>query len=510
MSWLNNLIVRIKGDKTQLDSTLKQSEGVISGWGKRVAGIFAAAFGVTAIINFGKEIAGLAMKAEGVRTAFQSLNAPGLLTALQNATRGTVTDMQLMQKAIQARNFQIPLSQLATYFEFATKRAIQTGESVDYLVDSIITGIGRKSVLVMDNLGISAAALQKEIQKTGDFGTAAGNIIRAELTSMGEVADTTATKITSISTAWQNIKEGLGAQLTNSSFFQGLTNWLANVGKFAQAPGMSLVQAIYGATFKADEFNKILDDTNKEIAQNTAEVLKNAEAKKKAAQWALEGKTAGYGKIPGKASLSSINPEMDFNTTPLYGSEQWQKQIQSILGVKGGLAGGPSLPEGIGQMRDQAVVALENFNADIARLFQDGVMIIADSIEEMFAAMTSGDWSSFGNKLLVGFANFLSMFGKLLVAYAVSLDAFQSTMGNMFTWPVALAAGLGAIAIAGLIKGAASQAGNVVNGGGGSGGGYSSSQANNMQLKVVIEGRTSGKDIYWSNKRYETELNGNT
>ena len=61
-----------------------------------------------------------------------------------------------------------------------------------------------------------------------------------------------------------------------------------------------------------------------------------------------------------------------------------------------------------------------------------------------------------------------------------------------------------------MIKGAASQAGNVVNSGGGSGGGYASSQANNMQLKVVIEGRTSGKDIYWTNKRYETELNGNT
>jgi hypothetical protein len=505
MSWLNNLIVKIKGDKTQLDSTLKSSESSIGGWGKRVAGIFAAAFGVSAIISFGKEVIGLANKAEGVKTAFQTLNAPGLLQGLRLATRGTVTDFQLMQKAIQARNFQIPLSQLATYFEFATKRAIQTGESVDYLVDSIITGIGRKSVLVMDNLGISAASLQKEIQKTGDFGIAAGNIIRGELTSMGEVADTTAIKIASISTAWQNIKGGIGAQITQSPIFQSITNWVANVGKFAQAPGMSLAQAIYGATFKADEFNKILDDSNKAISENSSAILKQAEAKKKASQWAIEGASAGYGKVPGQVSTSGIKPTIKL------AEKSFDQQVREVLGIQEGLASGPSIPEGINLMRDETVVALENFNYQLSDLFKEGVMIVTDSIEDMFAAMTSGDWSSFGNKLLIGFANFLSMFGKLLIAYAVSLEAFQSTMGNIFTWPVALAAGVGAIAIAGLIKGAASKAGSTVNSGGASGGGgYGSAQMNNMQVKVIVEGKTSGKDIYWSNKRYESELNQNT
>lgn len=188
-----------------------------------------AVFTIGAIVNFTKESIKLAASMEGVAAAFKSLNKPDLLNNLRTATRGTVTDLQLMQKAVQARNFKIPLDELASYFEFATKRAIQTGESVDYLVDSIITGIGRKSVLVMDNLGISAVELQEEVKKVGDFGAAAGNIIRRELGSMGDVADTTATKIAEISTAWPDLKTQAGKFFVDIGFgdwLKDVTTWL--------------------------------------------------------------------------------------------------------------------------------------------------------------------------------------------------------------------------------------------------------------------------------------------
>lgn len=191
---------------------------------KVIGGMFAAAFSVAAIINFGKEIIGLASKVEGVETAFNRIASPDLLSDLRDATRGTVTDLELMQKAVQAKNFKIPLTNLATYFEFATKRAIQTGESVDSLVNSIITGIGRKSAPVMDNLGISSAELQEEIKKTGDFAIASGNIIRRELNSMGEVTDTTATKMVSFNTQMTNLKTNLGKVVTESKLFNDALN----------------------------------------------------------------------------------------------------------------------------------------------------------------------------------------------------------------------------------------------------------------------------------------------
>lgn len=178
-----------------------------------VGGAIAAAFSVQAIVSFGQEAVKLAAKAEGVEAAFERLNKPTLLDNLREATRGTVSDVELMRQAVRAENFKVPLDQLATFFEFATKRAAQTGESVDYLVNSIIDGIGRKSTLVMDNLGISAATLQEEIKKTGDFGKAAGNIIAEELGKAGDVATTSAQKIDRITAAYSNLQTELGKKI---------------------------------------------------------------------------------------------------------------------------------------------------------------------------------------------------------------------------------------------------------------------------------------------------------
>lgn len=174
-------------------------------------------FGLMALawagFRIGKEAVQLAGQLEGVKAAFDNLNDIRLLDSLREATQGTVTDLDLMKAAVQAKNFKIPLGQLATFFEFATKRAAQTGESVDFLVDSIIKGMGRKSVLILDNLGISSIELQKEVKKTGDFAEAAGNIIRRELGSMGEVALTAGQKMTQLKTDTENLKIGIGKGL---------------------------------------------------------------------------------------------------------------------------------------------------------------------------------------------------------------------------------------------------------------------------------------------------------
>ena len=221
---IGELNVEIGADLDKLERGLEDIEKGVKGTGEKVksiaaqsfgkvAGIIAAAFSVRAIVQFGQEAADLAARAEGVRAAFERLNKPDLLANLRRATRGTVTDVELMRQAVRAQNFQVPLEQLATFFDFATSRAAQTGESVDYLVDSIITGIGRKSVLVMDNLGISAVALQEEVKKIGDFGEAAGIIIQKELGKAGEVATTAAQEIAAQRAELENMKTEIGENL---------------------------------------------------------------------------------------------------------------------------------------------------------------------------------------------------------------------------------------------------------------------------------------------------------
>lgn len=210
------LVKAIEKPQAAATKTTKSIEKSFNGLGTVVKGIgvaIAGAFAVQKIISFGTEAVKLASQAEGVKIAFDRLNNPKLLDDLRKATRGTVSDLQLMQQAVRAENFKIPLERLATLLEFARRRATATGESVEFLTQSIVIGIGRKSPLIIDNLGISAARVSAEFKKTGDFAQAVANIVEEELADMGDDIDTTANKLARVSAAWDNFKVSAGNAL---------------------------------------------------------------------------------------------------------------------------------------------------------------------------------------------------------------------------------------------------------------------------------------------------------
>lgn len=160
--------------------------------------------------EFVKEGIKMADKSEGVVTAFNKLNIPNLLKNIRSETKGLISDFQIMQTAVKAEKFGIPLSNLGSLLKFAQQRAQETGESIDYLVDSIINGIGRKSSLILDNLGISASRLQAETKKAGDFASAAINIVNEELKKQGDLALTSADKATQSAIKWENAQLKVG------------------------------------------------------------------------------------------------------------------------------------------------------------------------------------------------------------------------------------------------------------------------------------------------------------
>ena len=213
MSIIGSIFVRLGLKSDEFSKGIKQSEGQLSsfkGVVGKIGGAIAGAFTVDKIVQFTKEAYKLAGQAQGVYNAFSRLNRPGLLNDLKEATRGTRDELKLMQTAVQANNFKIPLDQLATYLKFATNRAIETGESVDYLVQSIILGIGRKSPLILDNLGISASELREELAKTGDMGKAVGNIINKSMSEAGDAIETSAVKTQKLGAAWKDFMVAVG------------------------------------------------------------------------------------------------------------------------------------------------------------------------------------------------------------------------------------------------------------------------------------------------------------
>ena len=142
--------------------------------------------------------------------AFQRLNQAGLLNDLREATHGTVTDLNLMKAAVQFQDFKLPLNELGTMLAFAQQKAKDTGQSVDYLVNSIVTGLGRKSKMILDNLGISAAEIDEKMKKTGDMTKAVGEIVREQMAKAGDYVETAADRAAQANTNLQNKMEELG------------------------------------------------------------------------------------------------------------------------------------------------------------------------------------------------------------------------------------------------------------------------------------------------------------
>lgn len=165
---------------------------------------------IAELINGGLE---MAEQADGVTKAFQGLNQEGLLDNLRKATKGTVNDVQLMTAAVQAKDFRIPLEDLGKYLEFAQLKAQQTGQSVDYMTNSIVTGLGRKSPLILDNLGISAAEISEKTKETGDFMKAVAEIVDTQLAEAGETYISAADRAAQKTVELENAQKALGDEI---------------------------------------------------------------------------------------------------------------------------------------------------------------------------------------------------------------------------------------------------------------------------------------------------------
>lgn len=217
---------RIKELRSNSRETQKQLEKPLSGKGGFLTvlkGVFAGnlltkgAMVIADLVNkaraFVQQGREMAAAAQGIDHAFNRIANRDYLKELRRDTKGLISDLSLMKLAVRAENFDIPLSQLGKLLQFAQNRARDTGESVDYLSESIIMGIGRKSPLILDNLGISAVRLREELKKTGDMANAVGNIIDEEMSKAGEVIDTATDAATRKKVAWENL------QITVGNFF---------------------------------------------------------------------------------------------------------------------------------------------------------------------------------------------------------------------------------------------------------------------------------------------------
>lgn len=234
---LTELQQRIRETKQEMQGMSSSSGGLFGGKGGNLGGMLqvfggnlmtkAAGWAASFASEMGQAVQQgieLARQGEGIRNAFERLGRGDILDGLREATHGTVTNLELMKAAVKFNDFNLPLEELGTMLAFAQQKAKDTGQSVDYMVDSIVTGLGRKSLMILDNLGLSANEIKEKMKDTGDMTKAVGEIIREQMANAGDYIETAADRAAQADVDLKNAMEELGRTLLPLEE-QGVSMW---------------------------------------------------------------------------------------------------------------------------------------------------------------------------------------------------------------------------------------------------------------------------------------------
>lgn len=146
-SKLDTVVQKIRAPFDKLNS-------VVSKFGLGASlGIAAVTFKLTQFASASFEAA---RAMEPIRSSFQrlALDSDNFLRSLNNATKGTVSNFELMSSANKALLLGIDQEALPKLFKNAAVIAQATGRTTTEALADISLGIGRQSKLILDNLGI--------------------------------------------------------------------------------------------------------------------------------------------------------------------------------------------------------------------------------------------------------------------------------------------------------------------------------------------------------------------
>lgn len=191
---LGDLIVKITADTSGFHSGLSGLAGTAAKIGGAITAAFAA-ISIAALVKGGIELAKVGAEVEGVTKAFDGLTkgieggSTKMMAALKKGSLGMISQTDLMKSFNNAaqligNDFAQTLPDAMKYF---TKISASTGESVDYLMDSYVRGIGRMSGPILDNLKIQVTQAEATAKAAEMFGVAEDALSKYQL-QMGMAA----------------------------------------------------------------------------------------------------------------------------------------------------------------------------------------------------------------------------------------------------------------------------------------------------------------------------------
>ena len=223
-----------KVEKEQKDIK-KQNDGLKKSF-STIGGVIATAFSIQAIARFTQESIKLGSQTISLTRSFTNLGKGiGLneqsLQKFRKATDGTVSDVDLMIQANNAMLLGVVQNEeeFSELIDSAQRLAKAVGKDTLFGIESLTTGIGRQSRLMLDNLGIivkaedaykamaqatgkSVAALT-DLERKQAFITATMESVRSKVANLGkeELDATDATN--KLKSAFKNLQGTIGKEL---------------------------------------------------------------------------------------------------------------------------------------------------------------------------------------------------------------------------------------------------------------------------------------------------------
>jgi len=222
-----------------------------------------AAAATGAVLGLGAALAKLTIDAvplEGIGQAFEAMarDAGLSLESMRKSAAGTVSDFELMRKANVAltgagEDLSKELGQnLPRLLEIARAASRATGESVDFLFESLVTGVKRSSPMMIDNTGLALRLSEANQAMADSMGVAVDEltaeqkqiaILRATVKAgdkmveqFGGGAVTAAERLAQFRVQIQNAKDQVGL-----AFVPALNELLKPINEIANTYGPQLI-----------------------------------------------------------------------------------------------------------------------------------------------------------------------------------------------------------------------------------------------------------------------------
>lgn len=261
---------------------------------------FAMSMGIRQLMQFSREAA----RVQDMSRAFTTLSRTGensaiAVSKISNAVKGTMSQMDLFKQANNAMILGVTRNtdEMAEMFQIAQTLGAALGVDTAHAVESLITGIGRQSRLMLDNIGIIvkaddayknyAAQLNKTVDQLTDaekkqaFFTAAMESARTKADELGNQQLTARDRFNQFNATMEDFTNFIGEKTTPIvlDFFDSFGEALKRLTETDLETTIRQLESFGASAENLAKLNKLLgmEQAREQIKQSQKEISKSLE-----------------------------------------------------------------------------------------------------------------------------------------------------------------------------------------------------------------------------------------